>query len=255
MKRLLLPLDESMKSLESLNYAREHYSPEEYELVLIMVDESIDYTASRDKAERTFAELERKLDIVKESITEFTVHTRAEVGKAGPRIVKCARECGAEAIAMTRFSSYENRYSVGKTTEYVLVNAPCNVIIVCEEKPRGEFTGLIYRKAEATVNLRGKLSVKQSECLIPSVSSDCIYHIEVIRGRIRFIHKSYNPETGNWDQDPRLGQPSSYDIAAGQRVSIPVKACSVEGKADRIRISNRNMKTEAVFKYRIVADK
>lgn len=255
MKRLLLPFDESIRSLASISFVKSHFLPKDYELVIMMVDESIDYTAPKEREERAFNELYRKLDLIKESIPEFTVHTRAEVGKAGPRVVKCARECGAELIAMTRSSSDDNRFAIGKTTEYVLINAPCNVVVVSEEKPRGEFKGLVYRKAEATVNLRGSLSLKQSECLIPSVSSDCIYNIEVIRGRIRFSHKSYNPETGNWDLDPKTGQQSMYEIAAGQKVSIPIKACSVEGKADRIRISNKNMKTEAVFKYRIVADK
>lgn len=255
MKRLLLPIDESMRSLKAINYVKNHISPLDYEIVIIMVNENVNYTDSHEQEEKAFAELYKKLELVKESLPEYNVFTRAEIGKAGQRIVKCARESGAELIAMTKSSGDDKRSQLGHTTEYVLVNAPCNVMIVSEERAKGEFRGLVYKTASATVSLRGQLSLKQSECLIPSVSVDCIYQIEVIRGRIRFSHRSYNPETGNWDREPRTGEEPNYEIIAGQKMSIPVKANSVDGKADRIRINNKSMKTEAVFKYRIVADK
>jgi hypothetical protein len=50
---------------------------------------------------------------------------------------------------------------------------------------------------------------------------------------------------------PLDGQEVARDITAGESVDILVKADSTEGKADRIRVVNRDMKKEAVFTFRI----
>lgn len=256
MKRILVPIDESTRSMVALGEVKKLFSPEECEVVLLMVDEGLDYTASRTKNEDAVSELEQKLSMLEEELEGYHVIKVAEIGKAGNRIVKCARDYGADLIVMTKSSKNDMRYTLGRTAEYVATNADCNVMIATEKKvTEREFRGLVYKTAEALVNLRGQLSLKQSECLIPSVSSDCIYHIEVKRGKIRFSHKSYNPDTRDWDRPPVLGDREHVDILAGQTVDIRVRANSVDGKADRIRITNRNMKTEAVFSYKITADK
>lgn len=255
MKRILLPIDETTRSLVALAQVKKLFSPDDAEIVLLMVDERLDYTASREKNELAISNLEQKLELVASALEDYTVIKRAEVGKAGQKIVKSARDLGADLIVMTKSSKDDMKYNLGKTTEYVVTHAGCNVMIATESVPgKQEYRGLVYKKAEAIVNLRGQLSLKQSECLIPSVSSNCIYHIEVKRGKIRFLHRSYNSVTRDWDLPPILGDDEAIDVLAGESVDIKVKANSVEGKADRIRIINRNMKTEAVFSYKITAD-
>jgi hypothetical protein len=136
----------------------------------------------------------------------------------------------------------------------VINNAPCAVLIVSEAiNSRSEYRGLVYKTSKGTVNLRGQLGDKQSECLLPSVNQDCIYHIDVTVGKIRFFHTAYNPDTRNWDLPPLPGQEVTMDILAGESKNILVKADSTDGKADRIRIVNRDMKKEAVFSFRISA--
>lgn len=255
MKRILLPIDETTRSLLSLSQVKKMFSPEEAEIVLLMVDEKLDYTASKEMNDNAYNNLEQKLELLASALEGYNVIKRAEVGKAGQRIVKCARDLGVDLIMMTKSSRDDMKYNLGKTTEYVVTHASCNVTVVTEQtQTRNEYRGLVYKRAEAVVNLRGQLSLKQSECLIPSVSTDCIYHIEVKRGKVRFIHRSYNTLTRSWDIAPLSGDEETFDIMAGQSVDIKVKAHSVDGKADRIRIVNRNMKTEAVFSYKITAD-
>ncbi len=256
MKRILLPIDETTRSLVALSQVKKLFSPEDAEIVLMMVDERLDYTASRDKNEIAYSNLEQKLDLIAGALDGYRIIKRPEIGKAGQRIVKCARDLGVDLIVMTKSSKDDMKYSLGKTTEYVVTHAGCNVMVASESTTgKNEYRGLVYRKAEADVTLRGQLSLKQSECLIPSVSSDCIYHLEVTRGKIRFLHRTYNPITRDWDLPPESGDDEVRDILAGESVDIKVKAHSVDGKADRIRIINRNMKTEAVFSYKITADK
>lgn len=254
MKKILLPLEETERSLKSLHYVRKHHSPETAELVLMMVDESLGYSIRSEAEAAAIKELDEKLDMIAATLSGFRISKIAAAGKAGVRITRAAREIGADLIVMTKSSKEDMLSSIGTTAEYVINNASCDVVIVSEQTgAANEYRGLVYRTAKGVVNLRGQLGDKQSECLLPSVNQDCIYHIDVTVGKIRFFHTAYNPETRNWDLPPLPGQDLTLDIAAGESRYIYVKADSTEGKADRIRIVNRDMKKEAVFRFRITA--
>lgn len=254
MKRILLPLEDKERSLKALHYVKKHYSPEDAELVLMMVDESLGYSAKSEAEKQACKELDEKLELVAQALEGYKISTVSAVGKAGVRIIRAARETGADLIAMTKSSKADMLSSIGTTTEYVINNAPCDVVIISETADsRKEYRGLVYRTANGLVNLRGQLGDKQSECLLPSVNQDCIYHIDVTVGKVRFFHTAYNPDTRNWDLPPKPGQEVTLDIAAGESKDILVMADSTEGKADRIRIVNRDMKKEAVFSFNISA--
>jgi len=252
MKKILLPLVETERSLKALHYVSKNYTPEQAEVVLMMVDETLGYSIRSDAEATSMAEMEGKLDLIGESLEGFRLTKKTAVGKAGVRIVRMARETGADLIVMTKSAKDDMLSSIGTTADYVINNAPCEVVIVSEaHNSRNEYRGLVYRTASAVVNLRGQLGNKQSECLLPSVNVDCMYHFDVTVGRIRFYHTAYNPDTRNWDQPPAAGQEVMVDVAAGESADILVKADSTDGKADRIRIVNRDMKKEAVFSYKI----
>ena len=254
MKKILIPIEETQRSLKALAYVKKHYTPDEAEIVLMMIDETLGYSVRSDAESTAVRVLNEKLDLIAESFDGYKVTKLSAVGKAGVRIARAVRETGADLIVMTKSSKDDMLNSIGSTAEYVINNAPCDVIIVSEQvHSRNEYRGLIYRTARGTVNLRGQLGDKQSECLLPSVNQDCIYHINVTVGKIRFFHTAYNPDTRNWDLPPIPGQDVTLDIAAGEVRDILVKADSTDGKADRIRIVNRDMRKEAVFDFRITA--
>ncbi len=254
MKKILIPIEETQRSLKALTYVKKHYTPDEAEIVLMMIDERLGYSVRKDVENAAIKELDDKLDLIAEAFDGYKLTKLSAVGKAGVRIVRAVRETGADLIIMTKSSKEDMLNTIGSTTEYVINNAPCDVIIVSEQvNDRNQYRGLVYRTAKGTVNLRGQLGDKQSECLLPSVNQDCIYHINVTVGKIRFFHTAYNPDTRNWDLPPIPGQDVTLDIAAGETRDILVKADSTDGKADRIRIVNRDMKKEAVFDFRITA--
>ncbi|HHW95276.1 MAG TPA: universal stress protein [Mogibacterium sp.] len=253
MKRILLPLEDTERSLKALQFVKSNYSSRDVDVVLMMVDESIGYTSRPDIENAALSALEEKLELISASLAEFEVIRKTAVGKAGVRIVRTAREVGADIIVMTKSSKDDMLSSIGRTTEYVINNAQCPVLVVNEIMGNQKYRGLVYRKASSIVNLRGQLGDKQSECLLPSVNVDCIYHIDMTVGRIKFIHTSYNPVTRAWDLPPASGQEAYIEIDAGERVDILIKADSTKGRADRIRIVNRDMKKEAVFSYKITA--
>ncbi|MBR3200461.1 MAG: universal stress protein [Mogibacterium sp.] len=254
MKKILIPIEETQRSLKALTYVKKHYTPEEAEFVLMMIDERLSYSVRSEVESAVVKELNEKLDLIAESLEGYKLTKLAAIGKPGVRITRAVRDTGADLIVMTKSSKEDMLNSIGSTAEYVINNAPCDVIIVSEQvNSRNAYRGLIYRTAKGTVNLRGQLGDKQSECLLPSVNQDCIYHINVTVGKIRFFHTAYNPDTRNWDLPPVPGQDVTLDIAAGEARDILVKADSTDGKADRIRIVNRDMRKEAVFDFRITA--
>lgn len=254
MKRILLPLEETDRSLKALQYVTKNYGPEDVDIVIMMVNDSLGYSVRSEADNAALAELDEKLEIIKESLEGYKVMTRSALGKTGVRITRAAREVGADEIVMTKSSKDDMLNNIGSTTEYVINNAPCDVVIVCETPgSKEEYRGLVYRTATAVVNLRGLLGNKQSECLLPSVNVDCNYHFEVTVGKVRFYHTAYNPETRNWDRMPMEGQEVCKDMVAGEQADILVKADATDGKADRIRVVNRDMKKEAVFTFRITA--
>ena len=254
MKKILLPLEETERSLKALQYAMNHYTPQDAEFVLLMVDEKLGFSVKSEAEAAALKELGEKAAYISTLLEGYRVTLATAAGKAGLRITRCARETGCDLIIMCKSSKEDMRNSLGTTAEYVINNAPCEVLIVSEAlNTRNEYRGLVYKTAKGTVNLRGQLGDKQSECLLPSVNQDCIYHIEVTVGKIRFFHTAYNPDTRNWDLPPLPGQEVAIDILAGEAKDILVKADSTDGKADRIRIVNRDMKKEAVFSFRIGA--
>lgn len=254
MRKIVLPLVETERSLLALQYVKKHFSSNQVEIILVMADESLPITATRDDEEQALSTLEQKLQLITAVLKNYQVITKGCLGKAGQNIVKIAKEYNADYIIMTKSAQPDMLSMIGKTADYVINNASCNVLIVSENKTSsGEYKGLIYKKAQAVVNLRGQIGDKQSECLLPSVDADCNYHFDVTVGKIRFFHTTFNPETSNWDLPPSGEQLASIDVAAGETADILVKANSVDGKADRIRIINRGMKQEAVFSYKITA--
>jgi len=186
MKKILLPIEETQRSLKALHFVKTHYSPEEAELVLMMTDESLGYSVRSEAEAAAARELDEKLAMIAESLEGYKVTLLSAVGKAGVRITRAARETGADLIIMTKSSKEDMLSSIGSTAEYVINNAPCDVIIVCEQvNRRNEYRGLVYRTAKGTVTLWGQLSDKQSECLLPSVNQDCYYNISVTVGKVK----------------------------------------------------------------------
>ena len=175
MKKILIPIEETQRSLKAVAYVKKQYTPEEAEIVLMMIDERLGYSVRSEVEAAAVRDLEEKLNLIAESFEGYKVTKLAAVGKAGVRITRAVREIGADLIIMTKSSKDDMLNSIGSTAEYVINNAPCDVIIVSEQvNSRNQYRGLVYRTAKGTVNLRGQLGDKQSECLLPSVNQDCI---------------------------------------------------------------------------------
>ena len=252
MKKILVPIDGTMKSLSVFDQIKKSFSPENFELFLIMVHDRFEYTLTRISSEEELKEMESKLDSIAVDLHGYTIHKCAMGGKPGPKIIEYANEIKPDIILMTRSTGAGMINGIGSTAKYVLSHARCGVYFVngINGSNSNEYRGLVYKKAHSVVNLRGQLSQKHSECLLPIAYGKLIYRIDVTRGRVRFIHRSYNENTNEWDICPEGGMEENIEISAGEVAEIKIEV-RPNKKPDRVRVVNRGMKTEAVFTYDI----
>ncbi len=96
MKKILIPIEETQRSLKSLAYVKKHYTPEEAEIVLMMIDERLGYSVRSDVENAAIRELDEKLDLIAEMLEGYKVTKLSAVGKAGVRIARAVRETGAD---------------------------------------------------------------------------------------------------------------------------------------------------------------
>ena len=250
MKKILVPVDGTMRSLTVFKQIKKSFSPKVFEVFLIMVHDSFEYTLTRIGSEEKLREMEEKLNSIASCMPEYEVHKVAKSGKPGPKIIEYADEINADMIIMTRSTSAGMANAIGSTSKYVLSHAHCGVLFVNDSSllSESQYRGLVYKKESSIVNLRGQLSLKHSECLLPIAYGKLLYHIDVRRGRVRFVHRSFNEETQDWDICPDGESNESIEISEGETKDIVIEV-KHGVKPDRVRVINRGMKTEAVFSY------
>ena len=68
MKKILLPIEETQRSLKALHYVKSHYSPDEAELVLLMIDEKLSYSVKSEAEAEAIKVLDEKLGFTGENV-------------------------------------------------------------------------------------------------------------------------------------------------------------------------------------------
>ena len=99
MKRILLPLEETERSLKAVHYIKKNYDPSEVDIILLMADEKLGFGSKTEAEAEATRELEEKLNVIADSLEGYKVRTLAATGKAGVRITRAAKETGAIVTA------------------------------------------------------------------------------------------------------------------------------------------------------------
>ena len=256
MRKILVPVDGSGRSLKAVDQVRASFAPSAFEVVLLMVQENAEQPLTEEQSEEIYYKLADRLGKIQKKLDGYKIEKRASIGKAGEKILACAREIDADMIIMTKSTSSTNEVNraIGSTASFVIRNSDCPVMLVPENVKSGPsvYHGMVIRKASGTITLKGQLNFKQTECLLPSVKGKSVYRIETLKGSVRYVRKAYDPETLSWDLPPEKGEHQLIQINEGEMIYIPVNMDESTGKADRIRIINRSMRSESVFRFRIM---
>jgi nucleotide-binding universal stress UspA family protein len=131
-KRLLLPIDGSERSLKSIELVKSLYQPNMVKIDLIMVSENMDEILSEEKFAAAEAEnMPILLDAAKE-LEGFEVNCELLTGKAGEEILNFAEEHYTDIIIMTKSTRHGFLQMIGSVSTYVVKYAKCIVVIVPE---------------------------------------------------------------------------------------------------------------------------
>ncbi|MDO4516213.1 MAG: universal stress protein [Bacillota bacterium] len=129
MKKILLPIDGSARSLRSIQMAKQFYRPEEAEITILTVLPG-ETRLDPDRKRKTQEELDAWANLLK----EYRVTTAIRQGFPGPEIVRFAENGFYDAILMTR-ASRNSQHKLGSVASYIVREVPyLDVLVMHEDK-------------------------------------------------------------------------------------------------------------------------
>lgn len=137
MKKILLSIDGSEKSQNSLDFILNNYSKDEVEIVLITVsDISLTNITNKMlidmKIEESKKEINKMLDKFKNELQGYKVEKYWSFGYPDQEIISKSIDGKFDAIIMTKSTKKNFIDSIGSVPLYVVKKSKCTVIIVPE---------------------------------------------------------------------------------------------------------------------------
>lgn len=132
MKKILLPIDGSARSLRTIDMLKHSYRPEETDVTLVMVEFKDERVEMSKIFEKYTDEAKHMLQGLADKLEGYTVHTKLLFGNPGPEIVRFAKTEHFDLIMMTR-SSRGPLQKLGSVASYIVKKAPdCDLLIMRE---------------------------------------------------------------------------------------------------------------------------
>ena len=135
MKKILMPVDGSSRSLRTVEAVKQFWSPEDVEIIIVKVISAQLYINSMDEIKNNAENARPELEAVAELLPDYKVKTQVLLGSApGVEIVEFAKEAEIDTIIMTRSTRGPIR-KLGSVAAYIAKNAAfLNVVIMKEEE-------------------------------------------------------------------------------------------------------------------------
>lgn len=131
MKRILLPIDGSKRSIKSIDLVKTLYKPDQVDVSIILVKED-DGIRSESDYKQIKEETMPFLDEVAGKLEGFNVKKHVRVGDAGEEILKFAESDETDIIIMTKSTRKGWTQMIGSVTAHVVKYAKCIVMIIPE---------------------------------------------------------------------------------------------------------------------------
>ena len=134
MKKVLLPIDGSKRSIRTVNAVKQLCDPKDCEITIVKVISAQLYINSMDEIKHNAEKARPELDSVAEMLPGYTVKTQVLLGSApGVEVVEYAKENDVDMLIMTRSSRGPLR-KLGSVATYIVRNASFLDIIVMHEE-------------------------------------------------------------------------------------------------------------------------
>ena len=134
MKKVLLPVDGSSRSIRTVEVVKQLCPPEECEITVVKVVGAQLYINSMDEIKHNAEKARPELDAVANMLPGYQVKTQVLLGSApGVEIVEYAKESGIDTIIMTRSSRGPLR-KLGSVASYIVRHASFLDLVVMREE-------------------------------------------------------------------------------------------------------------------------
>ncbi|SCK02013.1 Universal stress protein family [uncultured Eubacterium sp.] len=243
MRKLLLPIDGSERSMKAAELVRLLYDKEDVEVILMTVRNDCEFVNEESELETIREESLEIFSNAEKILAGYHMKKIVDFGHIGNAILRQIEDEKITAVVMTRSTREGYFKHLGSVTSYVLKYARCLIVIVPEVER------YICDEKGATVFLSGQLCKGADSCILPSIAGKCCYEIEVLKGKVRLNHMAYNPDGGTWTLEPGNHQRAHYDINAGETVKIELFVGVRFGEEDRIDLVNLKHFDPTIVKY------
>ena len=134
MKKVLLPIDGTMRSIDAAEFIAENFNPNDVEVTAVTVRE--DYYAfamTQTDAQRVINETMPIFDNIGNILKDFKLTKKVLIGrKAGEEIVFFVKENDIDTIVMTKSSKRGIKNFIGSVAAYVVSHSGCTIYSIPE---------------------------------------------------------------------------------------------------------------------------
>lgn len=131
MKRILLPIDGSKKSIKSIDLVKSLYTPDQVDISIIFVlkDDGIRSKADYDQMKEDIMPF---MEEVAAMLEDYNVRKYVRAGSPGEEILKFSESDETDFIIMTKSTRKGWTQMIGSVTKHVVKYAKCIVTIIPE---------------------------------------------------------------------------------------------------------------------------
>ena len=136
MKNILVPLDGTERSLQSVQLVKELFDPKEVKITLLTVREDYKSPEALYETEKVVKETLPMLDASAKQLEGYTVTEHVGFGQAGETILEYAESQDIDTIIISRATHSGWSMFVGSVAVHIVKYAKCIVIIVPEKEKK-----------------------------------------------------------------------------------------------------------------------
>ncbi len=132
MKRILIPLDGTERSMHSIDLVKNLYKKDEIEITLLYIKEDVKNMIMEDDLVAAEKDMQKMVAPAVKELAGYKLSCEFGLIDPGTEIVKRAIMNSIDIIIMTKSTKKGLTRMIGSVTSYVVRNAPCIVMIVPE---------------------------------------------------------------------------------------------------------------------------
>ncbi|WP_300359606.1 universal stress protein [Fusobacterium sp.] len=132
MKKILIPLDGTERSMHSIDLVKNLYNKDEVEITLLYIKEDVKSMIMEEDLAAAEKDMQKVATPAIKELAGYKVNCEFGLIDPGSEIVKRAMMNSIDIIVMTKSTKKGLTRMIGSVTSYVVRNTPCIVMIVPE---------------------------------------------------------------------------------------------------------------------------